>query len=190
MKTITKKIIASVTSTVLSLTAAAALMAPATPVFAASNYTPSSYALPDRDYNWEMAQYEIKKEEGITFLQNCVSDPCPAAIALMNEYVGVVETHPYNIAKTLEQNVNELIRYVNNVYKNIQTTDATCKLETYKAAKLEYLELLMDEREDLEVYNYVAYAFSYIVYEPGENLDVLMDHIDQLTAIAENAIVG
>ena len=106
------------------------------------------------------------------------------------EYVGVVETHPYNIAKTLEQNVNELIRYVNNVYKNIQTTDATCKLETYKAAKLEYLELLMDEREDLEAYNYVAYAFSYIVYEPGENLDVLMDHIDQLTAIAENAIVG
>ena len=190
MKTITKKIIASVTSAVLSLTAAAALMAPATPVLAASNYTPSSYGLPDRDYNWEMAQYEIKKEEGIKFLQNCVSDPCPAAFVLMNEYIGVVETHPYNIAKTLEQNVNELVRYVNNVYKNIQTTDATCKLETYKAAKLEYLELLMDEREDLEVYNYVAYAFSYIVYEPGENLDVLMDHIDQLTAIAENGIVG
>ena len=183
MKNITKKIFTSAISAVISLTAVAAFTAPATPVLAATR--PYSY-----NYSYDIQQYEHLKDEGIRFLENCVTDPSPAARSLINNYASVISSHAYDISKTYDQNANELIRYVNNVYKNVQRVDNTYKLEAYKAAKLDYLWHLSSCEEDDIVVEYTAYAFSYIVYTPGASIEELYSEIDQLTAIAESGING
>jgi hypothetical protein len=94
MKSITKKLMASAVSAVLSLTAVVAFAAPAAPVLAATNNPRPSYSVNYRD---DMRMYELKKEEGVKFLQNCVSNPSPAAVALTNEYVWEIYSHPYDI---------------------------------------------------------------------------------------------
>ena len=183
MKHITKKLFASAISAVISLTAVAAFTAPAAPVLAAGQ----SY---NYSYNYDMQQYERLKDEGIRYLQNCVSNPSYAAVSLTNQYVSVIRNHRYDVSKTYDQNANELIRYVNNVYKNIQKADNSCKIEAYKAAKLNYLYGLADCPEDEYVVDYVAYAFSYINFNnnPNATLEQLKSEIDQLTAIAERGI--
>ena len=183
MKHITKKLFASAISAVISLTAVAAFTAPATPVLAAGQ----SY---NYSYNYDMQQYERLKDEGIRYLQNCVSDPSPAARSLINNYASVISNHAYDVSKSYSQNANELIRYVNNVYKNIQKADNSYKLEVYKRAKLNYLNNLADCPEDDYVVDYVAYAFSYITFNnnPNATLEQLKSEIDELTAIAERGI--
>lgn len=183
MKNITKKVITSAISAVISLTAAATFMAPSTPVLAARQ----SY-----DYNcsYDMERYTQLKQEGIRFLENCVTDPSPAAQALIFNYSCVIEDHPYDVSKTYDQNADALIRYVNNVYKSIQRVDNAYKLEAYKQAKLDYLYSLADSPEDDYIVDYVAYAFTYITCGPNDSLEQLESEIDQLTAIAERGING
>ncbi len=183
MKNITKKVITSAISAVISMTAVAAFTAPATPVFAAGR----SYSY---NCNYDMQRYDQLQQEGIRFLENCVTDPSPEAQTLIRSYTGVIESHPYDVSKSYEQNANALIRYVNNVYKNVQRVDNSAKLEAYKAAKLEYLTLLSNSEEDDVIVEYVAYAFTYITYGPNDSLEQLMSEIDDLTAIAERGING
>lgn len=199
MKTITKKIITSLVTAAISLTAAATLAAPATPVLAATDN--SAYS-----YSYEQVQFERKKEEGIRFLQNCVSDPSYAAISLTNKYITAVIKHPYDPSKTLEQNNNDIVRYVNNVYKNIQYVDESCKIEAYKASKIAYLySLVGNEPTDAqrEVLDYVAYCLSFIKYPDFDTFtreerarnrnisayDQKISEVDLIIGIAENALL-
>ena len=201
MKTITKKIMTSVVSAAISLTAAATFALPATPVLAAT-YN-SSYS-----YSYEQAQFNRTKAEGIRFLQNCVSDPSPVAVQLTNNYITAINNHPYDSSKTPEQNNNDIIRYVNNVYKNIINIDNNYKLEAYKANRIAYLYSLVDnEPTDSQqaLLDYIAYALSYITYygnrardaqmneyTSNENikpLEVRMSEVDRLIAIGESALL-
>ncbi|MCR5529689.1 MAG: hypothetical protein K6F49_10770 [Saccharofermentans sp.] len=187
MKNITKKIFTSAISAVISLTAVAAFTAPAAPVLAASNNRGQTYGY---SYSYELDQYELKKQEGIRFLENCVTDPSRAAQYLILTYSGAIEVHPYDISKSYEQNCYELVRYVNNVYKNVIEADNNAKFNAYKKAKLDYIWNLSNCPEDDVLIEYVAYAFTYIVYTPGASVDDLYSQIDQLTAIAESGING
>ena len=191
MKNITKKIFTSAISAVISLTAVAAFTAPAAPVLAASNNPGQTYGY---SYSYELEQYELKKQEGIRFLENCVTDPSYAGQYYINRYSAEIRKHQYDIRKSYEQNLNELVRYVNNVYKNIIYFDQMSKFQNYKDSKILYLISLSDSPEDDAIIDSVFHTISRInINFPGScgsTYEEQVALVDQLTEDAAREIIS
>lgn len=191
MKNITKKIFTSAISAVISLTAVAAFTAPAAPVLAASNNRGQTYGY---SYSYELEQYELKKQEGIRFLENCITDPSSAGQHYINRYSAEIRKHQYDIRKSYEQNLNELVRYVNNVYKNIIYWDQIHKFEDYKDSKIIYLISLSDGPDDDAIIDSVFHTISGInINFPGScgsTYEEQVALVDQLTEEAEREIIS
>ena len=191
MKNITKKIFTSAISAVISLTAVSAFTAPAAPVLAASNNPGQTYGY---SLSYELDQYELKKQEGIRFLENCITDPSSAGQHYINIYSAEIRKHQYDIRKSYEQNLNELVRYVNNVYKYIIYFDQQSKFQNLKDSKILYLISLSDSPEDEAIIDSVFHTISGInINFPGSCGNTYEEQValvDQLTEEAEREIIS